>query len=50
MTRAPFEIRVDPTSKIPIRIRWTCCDVCHREHLNRASAWFHWLWLTVTRA
>lgn len=33
-----------------IRIRWTCCDACHREHLNRATAWIRRLWITITRA
>lgn len=30
-----------------IRIVWTCCDACHRQHRSLFAARLHWLWLRL---
>ena len=36
-------IKVKPLfKKRKIKLSWTCCDSCHKEHRNKFTAWLHW--------
>lgn len=30
------------------RLRWTCCDGCHAEHVTLRRARLHYWWLALT--
>lgn len=32
-----------------IRIRWTCCNACHAEHVSLLAARLHYGWLRLSR-
>lgn len=39
-----------PRKRRKIKIRYTCCNVCHGEHYARWTAFFHWCWLKLIGA